>query len=524
MGNVAVYTRISRDATGDGAAVQRQESACRTMAASMGLTDIAVYSDNDVSAYVRRRRPAYERMLADIRDGIVTMVLCWHTDRLHRRLDELEEYIDACQAGTTAVPTYTVHGGHLDLSTAEGRFTARMHGVLARRESELRSARVREAKSCSRRSGRYDQGPRVPFGWTLDDDGHPVLDELAAGLIREGFRAIQDGRGTAYVAATLNESGLASRYGNQWTYSTVRQLLMRPHCAGIELEPWRGPNDEKPLLSLRAKVAASEMPPIVSENEWRQVVGILESAERRTQRSTRIRHLLSNILSCHCGSPMRAKRKGDVWSYACVETARATGMGNRRTVDRHCTRRTSPVDQYVLGRLAEELAVGSAGIQVEMRHVDASEIEAVRAKIVRLEEQQTRLFHLVTDAENALPVEQFAWLNTELNTKIRQLEQRAVLREDKCAGGIVLTGQDVNHYLEVSDLDSLRTLIRLAITVTCRPSSNNRTPVDEVVTVLPRSTSPVEGGGRGPRGVVRTTLPSLENEVGRVCPVRHRQA
>lgn len=46
----AIYTRISRDATGEEAGVERQEKLCRELAARMGIEEVVVYSDNDVGA------------------------------------------------------------------------------------------------------------------------------------------------------------------------------------------------------------------------------------------------------------------------------------------------------------------------------------------------------------------------------------------------------------------------------------------------------------------------------------------
>jgi DNA invertase Pin-like site-specific DNA recombinase len=53
------------------------------------------YVDNDVSAYSGKRRPDYERMLADLADGTVDAVLVYHIDRLTRRPIELEDFLSA---------------------------------------------------------------------------------------------------------------------------------------------------------------------------------------------------------------------------------------------------------------------------------------------------------------------------------------------------------------------------------------------------------------------------------------------
>jgi hypothetical protein len=49
--------------------------------------------DNDISATSGRRRPEYERMIADIQEFRRDGVLAGHLDRLHRHPNELEQFI-----------------------------------------------------------------------------------------------------------------------------------------------------------------------------------------------------------------------------------------------------------------------------------------------------------------------------------------------------------------------------------------------------------------------------------------------
>ena len=101
----AIYSRISRDRVGAGLGVERQEADCRALAAQHGWTVATVFQDNDLSAYSGKPRPGYRRLLDQVRAGHIDVILAWHTDRLHRSMTELEEYITACE--THAVATHT---------------------------------------------------------------------------------------------------------------------------------------------------------------------------------------------------------------------------------------------------------------------------------------------------------------------------------------------------------------------------------------------------------------------------------
>lgn len=90
-----IYCRISQDSTREGLGVQRQEEDCRALAAKGGLTVLEVYTDNDTgaSSLSRKKRPAYDAMLAAIRAGEAEVILAYSNSRLTRHNLQLEELI-----------------------------------------------------------------------------------------------------------------------------------------------------------------------------------------------------------------------------------------------------------------------------------------------------------------------------------------------------------------------------------------------------------------------------------------------
>src|SRR5438552_13165882 len=96
-----IYCRISEDKEGAGLGVADQEYDCRELADQLGMEVIAVFTDNDRSAYSGKPRPGYDDMLHLLGTGRVSAVLAWHTDRLHRSPIELEHHITV----TENIPT-----------------------------------------------------------------------------------------------------------------------------------------------------------------------------------------------------------------------------------------------------------------------------------------------------------------------------------------------------------------------------------------------------------------------------------
>ncbi|MGO1920128.1 MAG: recombinase family protein, partial [Microbacterium sp.] len=105
---VVVYLRISEDRTGAEAGVDRQRQDCLEMCARLGISDPAVFMDNDISAYSGKKRPGYLELLERVKLG-PSRIVAWHVDRLYRRPRELEDLIDLVE--THPIRIETVKGG-----------------------------------------------------------------------------------------------------------------------------------------------------------------------------------------------------------------------------------------------------------------------------------------------------------------------------------------------------------------------------------------------------------------------------
>ncbi len=107
--HATIYTRISSDPSDQRAGVERQRADCEALCVARGWEVGEVHEDNDCSAYGRKPRRAYERMLAAVESGAVDAIVTWHNDRLHRSPQELEAFIDLVER--TGVRLAVVTGG-----------------------------------------------------------------------------------------------------------------------------------------------------------------------------------------------------------------------------------------------------------------------------------------------------------------------------------------------------------------------------------------------------------------------------
>jgi site-specific DNA recombinase len=304
----AVYVRISRDDEdrgGAGLGVKRQERDARKLAERRGWQIAEIYVDNDVSAYSGRRRPAYERLLADVEAGHVDVVLAWHPDRLHRSPLELEAFIDLLERGNVAVET--VQAGRIDLATPAGRMQARTLGNVARYESEHRAERIRSKHRELAENGKLSGGGRRPFGFEPDRRTHRLAE---AELIREAARRVLGGESLWAITRDWTERGVATSTGAPWSTTAIKSFLLAPRTAG--------------LRQLRDVTAKAVWDPILDETTWKRVGAILTDPARKRQRATR-RYLLAGVVRCgRCGVLMTSAPR-----------QRSTGGGKRGVKIRH---------------------------------------------------------------------------------------------------------------------------------------------------------------------------------------------
>ncbi|MEV7428294.1 recombinase family protein [Nocardioides sp. NPDC092400] len=446
MTKAGVYVRISQDRTGAGLGVERQRSDCQALAERLGYEVVDVYCDNDTSAYSGKPRPEYQRLLDDIRAGRIQAVVCWHTDRLHRSLRELETYIDIAES----VPTHTVQAGHLDLATASGRMTARITGAVARHESEHKAERQRRKVEELASKGLPLGGGR-PFGY--EADGLTLRPEEADEL-RGMVRRVLDGDSLGSILRDLNERGVRTTRGGTWGYTSLRSLLLRERNAGR-------------MVHRGQVIGKAAWEPIVSETEHDAVVAVLSDPTRRTTPGPGRRHLLSGLAKCHCGAGLKpgwvASRNGRKhWIYTCPSRTKG-----------HVHRDMARVDAYVESWTLDVLSTVSQPKTGDAATQDRLRLERERADIDGRLRDAATLF-----ASGAITAAQLS-ASTEL------LRERAGAVADALittARGSVLDGA-----LGITD-EQWRNL----------PLERKRRIIDAIMTI---TVVPLEGRRRGDLGV-----------------------
>jgi DNA invertase Pin-like site-specific DNA recombinase len=450
--DAAVYLRISSDPEKKQLGVTRQREDCEKLCADKGWHPVE-YLDNDTSASSGKKRPAYERMVADIRDGRLGAVVCWDLDRLHRRPIELESFMALADEKRLALATVS---GDVDLSTAQGRLIARLKGSVAAHEIEHKRARQLRAAQQKAEQGR----PQWKYAYGYIGDTHKP-DPKVAKLLTKVCRLILSGGSLQDACNILNAAGSHRQWVRrpvdpvtgergmkielrEWTPASLGLLLDKPYLAGL-----REHNGEI--------VGSGTWEPLLDPELWRSVKD--KRLQRNATRRTIRRHLLSGALNCgNCNE----------WHLTAQYTSKGTVQYNCRNCFK-CGIAEHHMKPIVLGAVGGRLAMPDAVDLLRGQEHDTTEAEDTRQKIATL---NARLDELAVERGMGLLTARQLQIASEVVQ--RELDKIEAERRDRDKVR-VFDGIRLGTPLAVKDIEKLspgrlRAVIDVLMTVTIAPA------------------------------------------------------
>ena len=366
MTTAAIYIRLSQDATGQRAGVTRQLKDCRALVDRLGWDVIEPpFDDNDQSAY-NGTRPGFERLLTAVKRGQVDAIICWHPDRLYRRMADLQRLVEI----TDRVEIRTVNGGDLDLSNATRKMLARIVGSVSEMESEHKAERQRRANVQRAEAGSWWSSQRC-FGYTPKGK----INRREATLIRRAAAQVLDGKSLRAIARDWNAAGISSTRGAEWNTSRLKRLLLNPRYAGLRTYHGNitGPGAWKAILDADTHAG---------------LTSVLRDSSRGGAVSYERKYIGSHRYVCGvCGAVMHrtcsTHADGRTFSrYAC--TAKAHLSRSQPELDAY-------VEAVVLAALKGEKRVHKI-LAVKRTEVDVDELRIRRAALAAQKDELATLF------------------------------------------------------------------------------------------------------------------------------------
>lgn len=219
--NIAAYCRVSTDKSDQLNSLETQKEFFLEYTKRTGDNLIKLYADEGISGTKIKNRKEFQRMLADAEKGLFDMVVVKDISRFARNTVDLLQSVRKLKS--LGIETQFLTANMTSMGNSE--FVLTIFGALAQEESANTSKRIKFGKKMNAEKGRV---PNIVFGYdkTIGDYFNLSINENEAKAIRQIFQwYTEEGYGGSKIANMLNERGIKTKRGNNWSQNAVCRIL-----------------------------------------------------------------------------------------------------------------------------------------------------------------------------------------------------------------------------------------------------------------------------------------------------------
>ena len=315
----AVYTRKSSEEglEQEFNSLHAQREACEAYIASQRSEGWVLlrdqYDDGGVSGGTLDR-PGLQRLMADIEDGLVDVVVVYKIDRLSRSLADFAKLVEVFDRNDVTFVSVTQS---FNTTTSMGRLTLNILLSFAQFEREVTAERIRDKFAASRKKGMW-MGGVPPYGYRVENR-KLVIDEERADHVRWIFaRFLEIGSGTE-LARDVAKRGIRTPRGNRIDKKYLYRMLNNRAYIGEAVH--------------KGQSYPGEHGAIIDRKTWGRVHTILQESPRKRAARTRAETpaLLKGLLFGPDGaafSPTHTRKGGKLYRYYVSQTVLKHGAGS----------------------------------------------------------------------------------------------------------------------------------------------------------------------------------------------------
>lgn len=318
---VGIYVRLSNEDSraGESVSVENQKLMLTKHVKEMGWKLTEIYQDDGFSG-TNQNRPAFQRMMADVKQGYINTILIKDLSRLGRN------YLEVGNLAEVFLPE---HGCELISLNEKLDDMMVFRNWFNEQHSKSTSKKVKDAKRTCAESGKY-LGTYAPYGFIKDPENRHklIIDGNTAPIVRSIFEMRASGVSAKQITFRLNTDGITSprEYYYQgknrknpkpsfgvWSDSVVKNILRNEAYIGNLVQFKSGTTSYKNRKNIRkspdewVKVENTHEP-IISLELWERVQALLNKKHKSRQRKDGERNLFTGLLHCaDCGYKFRGQ-------------------------------------------------------------------------------------------------------------------------------------------------------------------------------------------------------------------------
>ena len=243
-------------------------------------------------------RPAFQKMLEDMRAGKINYIVAYKLDRVTRSVRDLETLIFDLEANHCYL---VCDRDDVNTSTANGRFFVRMLTVLSQLEIEIVSERTKFGLTGAIKSGHIPG--LCPLGYTRDETKKMIIDESTKDIVLRIFNMYLEGKSYQTIANILNEEEVLKP--KKWEDSTIEYIINNEIYVGDYVR-YKKIGKEQGIAPI---TYYNVVEPIISRAMWEDVQRQKEINQRAYCRD-RVYIFMQKMKCPKCGKIMQCKGSG----------------------------------------------------------------------------------------------------------------------------------------------------------------------------------------------------------------------
>ena len=213
----AIYTRKSSEEglEQDFNSLDAQREACEAFIASQkheGWTILPEMYDDGGFSGATIERPAFQRLLVDVGDGKIDVVVVYKVDRLTRSLSDFAKIVEIFDKRNVSFVSVTQQ---FNTTTSMGRLTLNILLSFAQFEREVTGERIRDKIAASKRKGMW-MGGLPSLGYDVKDR-RLIINEAEAKTVRHIFQRYAELKSVDYSKPTSMREVSSASHGTRPT-------------------------------------------------------------------------------------------------------------------------------------------------------------------------------------------------------------------------------------------------------------------------------------------------------------------
>lgn len=464
----ALYCRLSKDdgTNNESMSIANQKSMLREYARQHGFEHCRYYVDDGYSG-TNFNRPDFQRMINDIGEGEVGVVITKDLSRLGRNYLETGTYLEIFFPNHNV--RYIAINDAVDSIDKQQMDITPFRNIINEMYAKDTSRKIKSAFRARKKQGKF-MGSIAPFGYKKDpnDHNHLIIDEEQAPTVRRIYELAEEGLGLHRIVNVLrDEKWLRPAWYKQelfprseiddttkydWDNTYVSQILRSPtYCGHLPLY-------SKPTKSIHSdnrqyipygdrEVIRNTQEPIIDEERWKRVQKIMDARPVVNTDPTGYDNIFRGVLKCaDCGSAMLVKvehrrQREDIIDktfYCCTKYRK---YGRKSDCSAHNVEARILHDVVLADiqkhakmaiknpeRMVEEIAKQLDVERMTGRKAKQNQLKKLRARSREIDNLYTKLYEDV--AKGVIPQKRFQMMASKfddeqntLNEQISELEQ-----------------------------------------------------------------------------------------------------